>query len=128
MLMNNDNVKKLEKKRFTDTQNKIHFAYLELVREIGYERISSATSVSLPIFRVLRLYITIVYKSVTNPKFAEKVTGQPWSELEKKICTWVSIGELNRIRFLSADFRLYCIKNAMRVLIKTVFSAKLIFG
>lgn len=32
----------------------------------------------------------IVYKSVTSPKFAEKVTGQPWSELEKKICTWVT--------------------------------------
>lgn len=32
----------------------------------------------------------IVYKSVTNPKFAEKVTGQSWAELEKKICTWVT--------------------------------------
>lgn len=32
----------------------------------------------------------IVYKSVTDPKFAEKVTGQKWEDLEKKICTWVT--------------------------------------
>lgn len=32
----------------------------------------------------------IVYKSVTSPKFAEKVTGQKWEDLEKKICTWVT--------------------------------------
>ena len=29
-------------------------------------------------------------QSVTNPKFAEQVTGQKWEDIEKKICTWVT--------------------------------------
>ena len=32
----------------------------------------------------------VIYKSVTNPKFAERVTGQKWEDIEKKICTWVT--------------------------------------
>lgn len=29
---------------------------------------------------------SIIYKSVTDPKFAERVTGQKWEDLEKKEC------------------------------------------
>ncbi len=46
---------------------------------------------------ISNLMASIIYKSVTDPKFATKVTGQSWEELEKKICTWVTKDTYQRL-------------------------------
>lgn len=48
----------------------------------------------------------IIYKSVTNPRFAERVTGQKWEDLEKKICTWVTKDTWKRLCAANCGYKI----------------------